>query len=187
MTSLYGVTQYTDYEYIEDILFGRAPASYCDRGGCVALGRPVPSSELAEFIRTSHPAWFRLFEKCQMLYVFGIGNLTVFIPPDKDAEVVSRQWTYGDARRLLMMLIVERPIPPTYLMRSRGYKLYTFRNMCPVLITSCDGVVFNFNSPSCRISDPVRIPTGRTDLSSQWVYRLSCLPPIGYQIAGSAE
>jgi len=118
---------------------------------------------------------------------------TFFVPPD---EAIDRygidQWSYGNLRRLLSRLIVDRSLSPQYMKRSFGYKLYVFENYDPVYVfASPDRLHYYYQDPSVEVlfDQSVSVPiTDRTHAGYQgntftthWIHFLSDAPSVAYQ------
>lgn len=170
MTSLYGVTKYFDYGYLEEIVYGRSFASDdCSRRGCAPP--PVVSSQdgggacdqrvvettpigIGGWLREHAPRWYELMVRARLSYVIDtdLTARTFFLPPDEAIEWYGiDRWSYGHLRRLFTRLIIDRPLSPAYLKRSLGYKLYTFENYDPVYIFSHDGTRYFYQDESVEI------------------------------------
>lgn len=196
MTSLYGVTRYFDYGYLQSILYGPPPPESDDCSGTrrevspcdqpLRLSRP---SGIAGWLAANRPRWYALIVRAQLAQYLDtdLTAMTFFLPPE---EAIDRygidQWNYGYLRRMLAGLIVDRPVSPTYLRRSLGYKLYLMDAYDPVTIFSMDGHRFYFQDCTVEILDGVGIPmplrtnAGFDDrqLASHWIHHLSDLPSL---------
>lgn len=196
MTSLYGVTRSFDYGYLQSLLYGMPPPESDD---CSGAGRSVPPCAqplrstrplgIAGWLAVNRPRWYALIVRAQLAQYLDtdLTAMTFFLPPD---EAIDRygldQWNFGYLRRMLAGLIVDRPLSPTYLRRSLGYKLYLMDAYDPVTIFSMDGRHFYFQDPAVEILDGVGIPvslrtnTGFDDrgLTSHWIHHLSDLPSL---------
>lgn len=198
MTSLYGTTRYFDYGYLESIIYGiRSPTESDDCSGPSRQLSPcqqplilVEPVGIAGWLKKNRPRWYTLFVQAKLSYVLDtdLTANTLFLPTDDMIDRFQIQkWNYGLLRRLLSRLIVDRPLSPQYLRRSRGYKLYTLDTYTPVYIFSMDGQEFFFQNESCTIlgkSEYVPIRSRRfagydsQSLAGHWIHFLSNLPSI---------
>ena len=205
MTSLYGVTRYFDYEYLERALYpSKHPPNDDDcsgktsnRAGNPCGNLPPTVQGLAKWLYINSPSWFSLFRKAQMDYLLNndLELRTLFLPPASSiTQYQIEKWPFEQLRRLLSMLIMERPIPPKILARSRYYKLYPSKTYVPVYIYSPDGCRYFFQDPNTEIllsnsylppvqvkpAYPVHImamPYAKAN-TYHYVYHLSNLPPM---------
>lgn len=208
MTSLYGVTRYFDYQYLQQVLSknNTPPPSEddCSRGlqrqnddPCSPCHLTSPSSQqphthvgIMGWLQRHHPEWSHLLHVAKLDYLLNndLKPRTFFLPPsDTIQRYHLHTWEYQDLRRLLCMLIVDRPLSPAYLRRSRGYKLYTFDTYTPVFIFSPDGETFCFQNIGVEIGEDVAVPIVQRTYAGyepaspymyHWIHFLSDLPSI---------
>ena len=207
MTSLYGVTRYFDWEYLERILYpGLPPTSPDDCSvGCRGEGeatacqgankgneaKPEPTGGLAVWLKDQRPMWWALFQKAQLSYLFSNDLLmrTIFLPPEsRIAELQMHRWDLERLRRQLSMLILDRPVPPEFLRRSWSFKLFTVMQYTPVYIKSWDGKRFFFHDVRAEILGSYRVsPTYQVNIGSvpyaaknayHYVHLLSDVPSL---------
>ena len=206
MTSLYGVTRYFDWEYLDRILYpGLPPVSPDDCSvGCrngsdikhtnvisTNTAKPEPTGGLAIWLKEHRPMWWALFQKAQLSYMFSNDLIlrTLFLPPEsKITEYQMHRWDLERLRRQLSMLILNRSLPPEFVRRSRAYKLYTVMQYVPVYIKSWDGKRFFFHDVRAEILDSYRIsPTYQVNIGAipyaaknayHYIHMLSDVPSL---------
>jgi len=200
MTSLYGITEYFDWEDLERILYPNHPPTNPD--DCSGTTRRLSATQtqtnnilppypkgIAGWLKLNRPMWYHLYQKAHLEYVLNnnLQTRTLFLPPESSIQEANlEKWSLGHLRRLLSMLIFERPMPPAYLRRSQAYKLYTFEQYVPVYIRSWDNQRFFFQDAeildgfAIRPDEPIRI--GSVPYAQQntyhYIHNLASIPTL---------